>query len=110
MKKEMIQTRNRKMNKKMIMKHEIMEDDWTNNDDWLKSYTLNRAASDILEIEHDEGIEATMDSKDEDNIDVGGGVEDVSIEDDAPGDDNVFDQSSYSMPPTDDNIALPSLS
>ena len=44
MKKEMIQTRNRKMNKKMIMKNEIMpEEDWTNNDDWLKSYNLTRA-------------------------------------------------------------------
>ena len=44
MKKEMIQTRNRKMNKKMIMKNEIIpEEDWTNNDDWLKSYNLTRA-------------------------------------------------------------------
>ena len=32
------------MNKKMIMKNEIMpEEDWTNNDDWLKSYNLTRA-------------------------------------------------------------------
>jgi len=42
MKKEMIQTRNRKMNKKMIVKHEALEEAWTNNDDWLKSYTVNR--------------------------------------------------------------------
>jgi len=42
MKKEMIQTRNRKMNKKMIMKHEMIEDDWTNNDEWLKSYNLSK--------------------------------------------------------------------
>jgi len=42
MKKEMIQTRNRKMNKKMIIKHETLEEDWTNNDDWLKSYNYNR--------------------------------------------------------------------
>ena len=42
MKKEMIQTRNRKMNKKMIMKHEVLEDDWTNNDEWLKSYNLSK--------------------------------------------------------------------
>ena len=42
MKKEMIQTRNRKMNKKMIIKHETVEEDWTNND-WLKSYNLMRA-------------------------------------------------------------------
>lgn len=32
------------MNKKMIMKNEIIpEEDWTNNDDWLKSYNLTRA-------------------------------------------------------------------
>ena len=43
MKKEMIQTRNRKMNKKMILKNELTEEDWTNNDDWLKSYNLSRA-------------------------------------------------------------------
>ena len=43
MKKEMIQTRNRKMNKKMILKNELSEEDWTNNDDWLKSYNLSRA-------------------------------------------------------------------
>ena len=43
MKKEMIQTRNRKMNKKMILKNELNEEDWTNNDDWLKSYNLSRA-------------------------------------------------------------------
>ena len=43
MKKELIQTRNRKMNKKMIVKHEELEEDWTNNDDWLKSYNLSRA-------------------------------------------------------------------
>ena len=42
MKKELIQTRNRKMNKKMIVKHEELEEDWTNNEDWLKSYTLTR--------------------------------------------------------------------
>jgi len=42
MKKEMIQTRNRKMNKKMIIKNETLEEDWTNNDDWLKSYNYNR--------------------------------------------------------------------
>jgi len=43
MKKEMIQTRNRKMNKKMIIKNETLEEDWTNNDDWLKSYNFNRS-------------------------------------------------------------------
>ena len=46
MKKEMIQTRNRKMNKKMILKNELSEEDspdWTNNEDWLKSYNLSRA-------------------------------------------------------------------
>ena len=43
MKKELIQTRNRKMNKKMIVKHEELEEDWTNNEDWLKSYNLSRA-------------------------------------------------------------------
>ena len=30
------------MNKKMIVKHEELEEDWTNNEDWLKSYTLTR--------------------------------------------------------------------
>jgi len=45
MKKELIQTRNRKMNKKMIVKHEELEEDWTNNEDWLKSYTLTRMGS-----------------------------------------------------------------
>merc|ERR1719430_2710644 len=45
MKKELIQTRNRKMNKKMIVKHEDLEDDWTNNEEWLKSYTLTRTGS-----------------------------------------------------------------
>ena len=46
MKKEMIQTRNRKMNKKMILKNELSEEDspdWSNNEDWLKSYNLSRA-------------------------------------------------------------------
>ena len=46
MKKEMIQTRNRKMNKKLILKNELSEEDspdWTNNEDWLKSYNLSRA-------------------------------------------------------------------
>ena len=53
----MIQTRNRKMNKKMIMKHEVLEDDWTNNDDWLKSYNLNRALdNDKFEDSRDESI------------------------------------------------------
>ena len=42
MKKELIQTRNRKMNKKMIVKHEELEEDWTNNEDWLQSYTMPR--------------------------------------------------------------------
>jgi len=54
MKKEMIQTRNRKMNKKMIIKHETLEEDWTNNDDWLKSYNYNRNTEtdpDMLAIE-----------------------------------------------------------
>ena len=50
MKKEMIQTRNRKMNKKMIMKHESLEEDWTNNEDWLKSYIFNRSfEGDVLD-------------------------------------------------------------
>ena len=57
MKKEMIQTRNRKMNKKMIIKNDAAEDDWTNNDDWLKSYNLNRALdNDKFEDSRDEGI------------------------------------------------------
>ena len=56
MKKEMIQTRNRKMNKKMIMKNEIIpEEDWTNNDDWLKSYNLTRAT--LLEQRERERLE-----------------------------------------------------
>ena len=56
MKKEMIQTRNRKMNKKMIMKNEIIpEEDWTNNDDWLKSYNLTRAT--LLEQREREQLE-----------------------------------------------------
>jgi len=57
LKKELIQTRNRKMNKKMVMKHETLEEDWTTkerkkkrkiistqdfNEDWLKSYNFNR--------------------------------------------------------------------
>ena len=46
MKKELIQTRNRKMNKKMIVKNEIMEEDWTNNEDWLKSYNIHRSMQD----------------------------------------------------------------
>jgi len=33
------------MNKKMIVKHEELEEDWTNNEDWLKSYTLTRMGS-----------------------------------------------------------------
>jgi len=87
MKKEMIQTRNRKMNKKMIMKHEVLEDDWTNNDDWLKSYNLNRAAEiekqddggeDIVDVEDvdDEDVEVTQvnptNPEDEEESDVGG--------------------------------------
>ena len=24
------------------MKHEVIEDDWTNNDEWLKSYNLSK--------------------------------------------------------------------
>ena len=34
------------MNKKMILKNELSEEDnpdWTNNEDWLKSYNLSRA-------------------------------------------------------------------
>ena len=27
----------------MIMKHETLEEDWTNNEDWLKSYNFNRS-------------------------------------------------------------------
>ena len=83
----MIQTRNRKMNKKMIMKHEALEDDWTNNDDWLKSYNLNRAAEiekqddggeDIVDVEDvdDEDVEVTQvnptNPEDEEESDVGG--------------------------------------
>ena len=30
------------MNKKMIVKNESLEEDWTNNEDWLKSYNFNR--------------------------------------------------------------------
>ena len=47
MKKELIQTRNRKMNKKMIVKNEILEEDWTNNEDWLKSYNIHRSMQEI---------------------------------------------------------------
>ena len=34
------------MNKKMILKNELSEEDspdWSNNEDWLKSYNLSRA-------------------------------------------------------------------
>ena len=34
------------MNKKLILKNELSEEDspdWTNNEDWLKSYNLSRA-------------------------------------------------------------------
>ena len=51
MKKELIQTRNRKMNKKMIVKHEELEEDWTNNEEWLKSYTVRREAVREEEVE-----------------------------------------------------------
>merc|ERR1719357_1862704 len=60
MKKEMIQTRHRKMNKKMIVKHEALEEDWTNNEDWLKSYTLTRTGSareeDVEILEQDDNL------------------------------------------------------
>jgi len=60
MKKELIQTRNRKMNKKMIVKHEELEEDWTNNEDWLKSYTLTRTGSareeDVEILEQDDNL------------------------------------------------------
>ena len=77
MKKEMIQTRNRKMNKKMIMKHEMIEDDWTNNDEWLKSYNLSK----VLEFgKHQE------DSIKEAVAPV---VEDIEVEDDDVEEDDV---------------------
>ena len=107
MKKEMIQTRNRKMNKKMIMKHELMEEDWTNNDDWLKSYNLNRAASEMLEIEHDEDIDDVMDKEEDDNIDVGVEDEGEDVENNeepSVSDENVFAQSSYGLSPPDDTV------
>ena len=69
------------------MKHEVLEDDWTNNDDWLKSYNLNRAAEiekqddggeDIVDVEDvdDEDVEVTQvnptNPEDEEESDVGG--------------------------------------
>ena len=80
-----------------------MTEDWTNNDDWPKSYNLNRAAADILEIEHDEGMEDTMVKDEEVNIDVG--VEDGAIEEPGVSDDAVFDPSNNEcLPlPTDDS-------
>ena len=93
MKKEMIQTRNRKMNKKMIMKHELVEDDWTNNDDWLKSYNLTKAAElekkereenkeDVIEdIEDEEDIELQINtfSNNKDNDDLVNVEEHISL-------------------------------
>lgn len=65
MKKEMIQTRNRKMNKKMIIKNETLEEDWTNNDDWLKSYNFNRS----IEGEAMYSGQISSERKDEENND-----------------------------------------
>ena len=65
MKKEMIQTRNRKMNKKMIIKNETLEEDWTNNDDWLKSYNYNRNN----EAEPIFAESFAMETKDSENVD-----------------------------------------
>ena len=39
------------MNKKMIVKHEELEEDWTNNEEWLKSYTVRREAVREEEVE-----------------------------------------------------------
>ena len=63
MKKEMIQTRNRKMNKKMILKNELSEEDWTNNDDWLKSYNLSRAMEQLRQdtVETGDDLEEELD-------------------------------------------------
>ena len=70
MKKEMIQTRNRKMNKKMIMKNEIIpEEDWTNNDDWLKSYNLTRAT--LLEQRDREHLEERVEEDLEEDASIG---------------------------------------
>ena len=85
-----------------------MTEDWTNNDDWLKSYNLNRAAADILEIEHDEGMEEAVVKDEDDNIDVG--VEEGAIDDDelpVVSDDAVFDASNsqcLTLPTDESNV------
>ena len=93
MKKEMIQTRNRKMNKKMIMKHEMIEDDWTNNDEWLKSYNLSK----VLEFGKHQ----------EDSIkEAAPVVEDIEVEDDDVEDDDVVvtDSPSEHIENNDDEV------
>ena len=55
----------------MIIKHETLEEDWTNNEDWLKSYNFNRS----LEVQAMDPSRLLAESKDEENI------EDSSIDD-----------------------------
>lgn len=51
------------MNKKLIVKREITEEDWTNDDDWIKSYrTYESLSTDSLE--GADGLEGSTDPSD----------------------------------------------
>ena len=97
------------MNKKMIMKHEMMtEDDWTNNDDWLKSYNLNRAAE-LDTVKHDEEAE---DDVAEDDDDIEDAVPCVAVLGAAGPEfteqnNDTFAQLGDNIPPTLSQIVLP---
>ena len=59
---------NRKMNKKMILKNELSEEDspdWSNNEDWLKSYNLSRAMDQLRQEKENAETEAGDDLEEE---------------------------------------------